>query len=285
MGKWSKAEHLFHSLVSSLEASGKIKIDYLDLLRCRQGRGHGSGWLLAELKASAVKGVRRVFVFSDEWGSRQSIVDSKLRLLTGDVSTFRRIGARECDLAQVDRSEANPFLAENHLQGASAGSLSFGLRYGEELVAVMTFSSPSVAKGGRGKYGWEMVRYAAAVRTLIPGGASRLWKCFLRRVDPESVVSFADRRWSGGGLYEQLGLKMDHISGPNYWYFRVKRRCPGACPVRVHRYSYTKHAIKRRFPEQFNADESEYQNMLRLGYDRVWDCGNLVFVWRRGIAA
>jgi hypothetical protein len=33
--------------------------------------------------------------------------------------------------------------------------------------------------------------------------------------------------------------------------------------------------IKQKYPEQFNENLTEYENMQLLGYDRIWDCGKV----------
>lgn len=33
--------------------------------------------------------------------------------------------------------------------------------------------------------------------------------------------------------------------------------------------------------ENFDHKQTEVQNMVNNGYDRIWDCGNKVFVFRK----
>ena len=81
----------------------------------------------------------------------------------------------------------------------------------------MTFSKSRFSK----KYEWEMVRFCNKLNYHIPGAASRLLKYFEKNWKPHSIVSYADRRWSTGNLYNALGFSLDHISPPNYWYFKT----------------------------------------------------------------
>lgn len=71
------------------------------------------------------------------------------------------------------------------------------------------------------KADWELLRFCTKLNYHVPGAAGKLLKHFEREYQPKSLVSYADRRWSRGKLYEALGFKLDHISKPNYWYFNL----------------------------------------------------------------
>lgn len=42
------------------------------------------------------------------------------------------------------------------------------------------------------------------------------------------------------------------------------------------RQKYQKHKLKNKL-EKFDPNLTEWENMQMNGYDRIWDCGNLVF--------
>jgi len=62
--------------------------------------------------------------------------------------------------------------------------------------------------------------FCSKMRLQIQGGASRLLKHFEVDNSPESLVSYANRRWSTGELYERLGFDFLRNSPPNYFYFK-----------------------------------------------------------------
>jgi hypothetical protein len=43
------------------------------------------------------------------------------------------------------------------------------------------------------------------------------------------------------------------------------------------RQKFQKHKLKDKL-EVFNAELTEWHNMQNNGYDRIWDCGNMVFI-------
>ena len=85
----------------------------------------------------------------------------------------------------------------------------------------------------------------------------------------KEIYSYADRRWSQGKLYEAIGFKLDGVTPPNYWYIVDKGR--------KHRFSYRKSVLKNKL-KKFDENLSERENMKMNGYNRIWDCGNNVFI-------
>ena len=155
----------------------------------------------------------------------------------------------------------------NHIQGSVKSKVNVGLYDGEELVSLMTFSHSRFNKNVE----WELVRFCNKLGCHIPGSAGKMLKWFERNYHPKSIVSYADRRWSRGNLYEKLGFALDGISPPNYWYI-----VDGELESRV---KYQKHKLKSLL-ENYDESKSEVQNMKDNGYNRIFDCGNLVYVKR-----
>lgn len=50
--------------------------------------------------------------------------------------------------------------------------------------------------------------------------------------------------------------------------------------IREHRSNYTKERIQKKFPEFDMDGKTEWDAMQELGYDRIWDCGVLAYVWQ-----
>ena len=74
--------------------------------------------------------------------------------------------------------------------------------------------------------------------------------------------------WSVGNLYTKLGFTKVSETAINYWYmYRYLKR--------FHRYNFTKQTIINKYNGDANLTECE--NMQNLGYDRIWDCGNIKF--------
>ena len=117
---------------------------------------------------------------------------------------------------------------------------------------------------------WEMLRFCSKLGYHVVGAAGKLLKHFEQEYKPKSIVSYADMRWSQGKLYKALGFTFDHSSAPNYWYFKGPM-------LRESRVKFQKHKLPNIL-DHFDPNLSEVQNMVANGYNRIFDCGNMVFI-------
>jgi hypothetical protein len=161
-------------------------------------------------------------------------------------------------------------LNKYHIQGEDKSKIHLGLHYKNRLVAVMTFAKLRKVLALEHKEGsYELSRFAAINHFVIVGGADKLLKYFERTYHPKAITSYADRRWSQGDVYYKLGFKLDHISPPSYWYTKDYYH-------RIYRFNFRKNVLQTKLPN-FDPNLSEWENMKNHKYDRIWDCGNLVF--------
>jgi len=96
-----------------------------------------------------------------------------------------------------------------------------------------------------------------------------------------SVKTYADIRWSSlsNNLYTKNGFTQLHISEPNYWYFNKTLDATSA--TRIHRFNFRKQQLKKKFPDIFSDSLTEKQIMDKSNYGRIYDCGNLVYIFKR----
>jgi len=160
------------------------------------------------------------------------------------------------------------FLEQNHIQGSVGSQIKIGLYYNDELVSLMNFSKPRINIGGKKEEGtYELIRFSNKLNTTVVGGASKLLKYFERNYNPKEIISYADRRWSQGNLYTQLGFDFIHFSQPNYFYVKSKRR--------ENRFGYRKSILVK---QGFDKNKTEKEIMQERGFNRIYDCGTLKFM-------
>lgn len=214
--------------------------------------------------------VKYTILFEDEMANL-GLLRSKLLHYTNQ-NTVAKVHARDCVIRACTKNEKKQLLNNNHIQGNDNASVYYGAYWGDTMVAVMTFSRPRVALGQKGntdKTGrWELSRFCTDVRYRIPGIASKLLKHFQRNHEWVEIYSYADKRWSVGNMYHQLGFKLIADNPPDYFYVKDG--------IRKHRWNYRKDILKTTLP-QYDPNKTEYQNMVDHGFWRVWDCGTLKF--------
>lgn len=214
-------------------------------------------------------GYRLIHIMEDEWIQKNEIVKSRLRSIIDTATLNTRIYARKCKVKEVPYALSQQFLSSNHIQGAGTPSkVNLGLYFEETLVALMTFSTPRFNK----EYEYELVRFASKLEYQVIGGASKLLKYFIDKYTPKSIISYADRRWSVGQLYKTIGFTYIRSTSPGYAYYNQNKE-------RLGRVSCQKHKLIAKWPEYAGSDLTEEDIMRKKHYHKVYDCGNLVFVW------
>lgn len=242
----------------------KIAIEYNGLFWHSDVQGKDKHYHINKLNACNDKGYRLIQIFEDEWENKQRIVKNRLKTILGLSSIS--IGARKCEVREVDNALSKKFLEKYHIQGYSVASVRLGLFYKNRLVALMTFSKARFNK----KCEWELVRYCTIGDFSIVGGAGKLLKHF-RKNHSGSIVSYADKRWSDGNLYRSLGFVEEKDSSPAYWYVKDG--------IRYSRVQFQKHKLSEIL-EIYDENLSESENMKNNGYHKVYDCGNKVFTMK-----
>ncbi len=225
-------------------------------------RNDNPNHLLWKTKLAATKGISLYHIFEDEWVNKKEIVKSRIRHILR--INFDRIHARKCIIQKISNVEKNSFLSTYHLQGSDISGIRYGAYHNNQLVAVMTFTKTSFVKGGDG-LSYELNRFAVIKDVTIPGIASKLLKTFMNEYAPERLISYADRRWSNGNVYKQLGFKFVEETPISHWYFK------GTCD-RIHRSVFMKHK-QEKLLKTYDATLTEKENMLNNGYGIIYDCG------------
>ena len=211
-------------------------------------------------------GIQLIHVFEHEWYDQRQIVESRLAYLVGAVS--QKIYARNTTVFSMSSKQAQQFFDQNHIQGFAAGMVYYGLRYKDQVVAAMSFSKSRYNK----KYDYELLRFCNLLNTSVVGGAGKLFKHFVNQHQPKTVISYADRRWSIGRLYQSLGFEFLHHSSPSYQYLD-----PNKSKV-FNRQQFQKHKLHSKI-EVFDPLLTEWENMRLNSYDRIWDSGNSAWLF------
>jgi len=176
------------------------------------------------------------------------------------------IGARKCIIKEVNTSEAKSFCELNHLQGYVNSKIKIGLYYNNELVSLMTFGKPRMNK----HYDYELLRMCNKKGYNIQGAFSKLLKYFEKTYKPDSLISYANRRWSTGNVYEKNGFTFSHNSPPNMFWFNKNK-------ILKNRFNFQKHKLKNIKNFEYNEKLTVDENMFNNGYRVIYDCGNKVY--------
>lgn len=201
-------------------------------------------------------------IFSGNWKSNKEVWKSVIKNKLG--YTENKIYARNCEIRHVSVHEKNIFLDENHIQGNSGSNVRLGLYFNDMLVSLITFDVPRYNK----KYDWEIIRFCNKNNYCVVGGFSKLLSYF-RKNYSGSIITYANRTYSSGNLYRKNGFKFIKMNKPSYWYVDLNTE------ILQHKTNFK----KKKLLEKLNEPSwSEEMLAFELGYKKVFDCGQLVFV-------
>jgi len=244
----------------------KLAIEFNGLYWHSEQGGKDKWYHIKKTEACEKQGIQLIHILEDEWLEKYDIIINRLKNMLG--LNNNRIYARKCIIKEIDAKTKNIFINKYHIQGADGSNVKLGAFYENELIAVMTFCKPRAFMGKKVVEGnWELGRFVSIPDTYTPGLASKLLKYFERNWNPLLLETFADRRWSQGNLYKQLGFEFESQTAPNYWYCKGKKKW--------HRFGFRKDQLKK-FPN-FAPEKTEKQIMDEAGYYRLYDCGSYKF--------
>lgn len=224
-----------------------------------EAAGKDASYHLKKYEACHALEIRLIQVWEDDWTHRRDIVKRMLAHKLG-VSQEPVVAARKTTAEAITADEARAFLDANHIQGWVRGSLYLGLRYGEELVAVMVLTYSKTET--------RLERYATSAR--VPGGQSKLL-AYAERTRPWTrLITFADHEVSDGNLYERTGWTAEKVLRPDYRYVVGGRR--------AHKFGY-RLARFRSDPNLEYVDGLSERELAALNkLHRVWDSGKTRYV-------
>ena len=198
-------------------------------------------------------GIRIIHIFEHIWRDHQDQVKSYIRSALG--ANANRIGARKCELREVDKKTAAAFLAKTHIQASSQSTkLALGLYYNNELLALATFG---VHHRDRNK--WVLNRFAGATNWTVSGGLSRLAKEGARRLG--DIITWADLSLSDAVGYLNSGWVLEESLPDDYFYTDFE--------------NVTSKQSRKKGSVHTPEGMTEHQHAVSSGWYRIYDCGKL----------
>ena len=187
-----------------------------------------------------------IIIPEDRWNRQRKMMEARL---LAHLELFSQAYARNCEVRRIDKETAGKFLADNHSYGYAACKYRYGLflkrhtghiareietlrnsscnedsschsenskeSLPSDLIAVATFSNARKwIKDGKEIRSYEWTRYASLPDLRVSGGMGKLLKAFIKEVQPDDIMSYADLEWSEGSVYKALGFKEEMSKEP-----------------------------------------------------------------------
>ncbi len=207
-----------------------------------------------------------VHLWEDIWLCRKEQVLGRFKSILG---LNKSLHARKGLISVIDQKQADDFLIKNHIQASAKARYKYALNIDGQIVAVACFSNVRWMKGVSESYrSVELIRFATLMGFTVTGGFTKLLKHFIKLIEPDDVMSYADRDWSLGNAYELSGFKLVETTPPaNIWLQRKEliRYFPHRLPISA---KQSDDENKTVFIEALDADE----------FAPVFNTGNLKYI-------
>lgn len=214
------------------------------------------------------KGIRLLHIFDYEWtdiNKKQKLLDLIEQTLNINQTV---IYARNTEVRTVPNIEMTEFLNLYHLQNTVNCSTALGLYYDGKLIEIMTFGKPRF----NSEYDTEILRLCTKAGYKVIGGASKLFKHYIKNHSTETIISYCDLAKFSGKVYEQLGMTKDTVTSPGYIYVNKSNLAV------LSRQSCMKHKLIERNWGTENQTEEEI--MSNHNYVRIYDSGNARYIYK-----
>ena len=184
---------------------------------------------------------------------------------------MKKIYARNCIVQQINESEAKDFLLINHKQKYARAKVYYGLFYNDELVQLMSFGKPRFNKN----YQWEIIRDCSKKNCQIIGGASKLWKFFLKNNGCHSCICYSYPH-DIENLFTEKYIK--HCNFKNIQKAKPDKKIyfEGVWNGELKRIDKTileKHGVDRLLKTKQGQDRTNEQILLDLGFEKKFEDG------------
>lgn len=217
----------------------------------------------------AKQGIRLIHIFDYElWdeNNRKKIYKYIEEVISNNKNI---VYAKNCDISIINSTTAKKFIDKYHLQKFTGAEIYIGAYYNDELLGVMTFGKPRF----NSDFEYELIRLVWKYNISVVGGTERLFSYFVNHFKPKSIISYCDLSKFVGNTYKKLGFKLDGRTDLNYKWVNTQRKQV------LTRQQCMKHKLIEQGLGSINETENEI--MRELKYYKVYDCGNLRFVWNK----
>lgn len=251
--------------------SKNIGIEYNGLYWHSEANGKGKWYHYNKTEECNKLGIKLIQIFEDEYLANKELVLTKLEYLLKMEKMCPKIMGRKCIIREITNDVAKEFLDKNHIQRYSNTTISIGAFYQGILIGVMCFNKT----GELNK--WILNRFATDNKYICQGVGGKLFHFFIKRYNPLTIKSFADRRWTidkENNFYEKIGFKLVEVQTPDYRYIKVNNP-----KERVHKFNLRKKSLHRHY--NLPMDMTEKEMVEKIGYAKIWDCGLYKYEWKK----
>jgi hypothetical protein len=227
----------------------KFGIEFNGLYWHSEENGKDENYHLSKLNECNKNGVELIQIFEDEWTNHRNVCEYLIKNSLG-LNANKIVKANECIVREnTNKEEIDNFLETNSINGGINSDIAISTYYDNIMVGVMILS-----KNNKQKY--TINRITTNIKYNCIGIEQIMLDYFISHFEFKLLTYFADRRWVinvENNIYTSIGFKVDSFIKPSFMYYSP----------------YT--SKKKRLKEGEITDN--------CNYTRIWDCGQIKYVY------
>jgi len=227
-----------------------------------------AGYFQEQSLEYASRGIHLIHLWQDYWVAKQDIVRSRIAALSGSSI---RIMARQTKVRRIPKDVMSGFFSANHMQSFVDARYNYGLFFNDQLVAAASFSAGRKVKRNENTIrSFELLRYANLLHHCVTGGLGKLIARFIKEVNPDDIMTYADLDWASGKGYKTLNFVQTAVTPPlSFWIH----------PDEMIRYYL--HRLPKKLTNEFLMQDkyTDMNDFLKdKGYVMIYNAGNLKYL-------
>lgn len=227
----------------------KIGIEFNGLYWHSEENGKDENYHLSKLNECNKNGIELIQIFEDEWANHRDVCEFLIKDSIG-LNTNKIVKANECVVREnVNEEKVADFLETNSINGCINSDIVISAYYNNTMVGIMTLT-----KNNNQEY--TINRFTTNIKYNCIGIEHIMFDYFISHFEFNSLTYFADRRWViniENNIYTSIGFKVDSFINPSFTYYSP--------------YDSKKKRLK----------EGEITDICN--YTRIWDCGQVKYVY------
>lgn len=248
--------------------SKKVAIEY-DGLYWHSDKYKNKNYHLNKTIACEEKGIDLIHVFEDDWLERKEICKS---IISSRLGIYKeKYMARKCNLIEISKEKAESFFNKNHIQGFTRGTKYFALINNNVILQAIIMTEKGWHDGNV-----ELTRMVTKLNTQVVGGFSKLVNYAYNYFNHKPITSYINRSLFNGKGYINSGFEIIKKNPPSYWWVNHDKR--------IHKSHFRRNKIQTKYKNgelhYWNENETEFQNMEKNGYYKIYDCGTVKVVYK-----
>ena len=139
---------------------------------------------LSKTEECISKGIKLIHLWEHDFLHKNELIIS---MLANSLGLSAKLDARKCEIKEVSSKDAIKFTNINHIDGSIRAKINIGLYHNNILVSLMSFGHKRFQRVKQPD-NWEIYRFCTLQGFHIRGGASKLFKYFIKTVNPKYIT-------------------------------------------------------------------------------------------------